>query len=71
MRSLLELLERFEETMSLEDIGDRRELMGQVVEKLEIEGKKNYSLTRDLVMHARPVPSPRLVTPRGPVHYPT
>ncbi len=62
---LLELLESFEETMSLGDIGDRRALMGQVVEKLEIGGKFKGSRTRELVMHARPITSPRLVTPGG------
>jgi site-specific DNA recombinase len=62
---LVELLERFEETMSLGDIGDRRELMGQVVEKIEIGDRFKGSRTRELVMHARPTTSPKLVTPRG------
>ncbi|MBT4093654.1 MAG: hypothetical protein HOE85_06780 [Nitrospinaceae bacterium] len=62
---LVELLGRFEEVMGLGDIGDRRELMGQVVEKIEIGSKFKGSRTRELVMHARPTTSPKLVTPRG------
>ena len=44
-------------------------LGGRSVEKIEIGSKFKGSRTRELVMLARPVTSPRLVTPRGHTPY--
>ena len=46
-------------------IGNGTTIGGRLVEKLEIGSKFKGSRTRELVMHARPITSPRLVTPRG------
>ena len=47
---LEELLARFEETMSLGDMVDRKALIGEVVEKIEIGPKVKSSRCRELTM---------------------
>jgi len=44
------LLTRFEETMSLGDMVDRKALIGEVVEKIEIGPKVKSSRCRELTM---------------------
>lgn len=49
---LRELLDRFDEVMSLGDIQDRKALLSHVVGKIEIGERVGNSRSRDLVVHA-------------------
>ncbi len=53
---LKNLLDRFEDTMSLGNIHDRRELLSHVVEKIEIGERIGKTRSRELVMEARVTP---------------
>ena len=53
---LEDLLSRFEKTMCLGDMVDRKALLGEVVEKIEIGPKVKNSRCRELTMEARLFP---------------